>query len=47
MRGAGQEADMIKQLFDMAIKKYMNGGEKVVLNTKAFRRGGNYKLFNF
>lgn len=47
MRGAGQEADIIKQLFDMAIKKYMNGGEKVVLNTKAFRRGGNYKLFNF
>jgi DNA repair photolyase len=45
MRGAGQEADMIKQLFDLAKRKYMNGGQKITLNTKAFRRGGNYNLF--
>ncbi len=45
MRGKGQEADMIKQLFEWSRKKYMDGGQKIVLNTKAFRRGGNYKLF--
>lgn len=46
MRGAGQEADMINQLFVAAKKQYMKGGIKVHLNTSAFRKGGNYNLFN-
>jgi DNA repair photolyase len=45
MGGQGQEADMIKQLFDLAKRKFMDGGRKIHLNTKAFRRGGNYSLF--
>lgn len=45
MRGNGAESDMIKQLFNMAKKKYMKGGEKIELNTYAFRRGGAYPLF--
>ncbi len=46
MRGLGPEADIIKQLFEASKKKYMNGGQKIVLNTSLFRKGGNYKLFN-
>ncbi len=45
MRGLGLEADMIKQLFEVARKKHMNGGQKIKLNTSLFRKGGNYKLF--
>jgi DNA repair photolyase len=45
MKGNGAEADMINQLFHMAKKKYMKGGEKIHLNTSAFRRGGAYPLF--
>lgn len=45
MIGNGAEADMINQLFNMAKKKYMKGGEKIQLNTSAFRRGGAYSLF--
>jgi len=45
MKGDGEEAKMIKQLFDAAIKKYMDGGQKIQLNTKVFRRGGNFNLF--
>ena len=39
MKGKGAEADMINQLFHMAKKNYMKGGEKIQLNTSAFRRG--------
>jgi DNA repair photolyase len=46
MRGAGQEADMINQLFVAAKKQYMKGHIKVHLNASAFRKGGNYNLFN-
>ena len=45
MKGEGEEASMIRQLFDIAKNRYMNGGEKIRLNKDAFRRGGNYKLF--
>lgn len=45
MRGLGPEADMIKQLFEAAKNKHMNGGQKIKLNTSIFRKGGNYKLF--
>ncbi|GAA5032171.1 radical SAM protein [Marivirga lumbricoides] len=45
MRGDGPEADIIRQLFDAARKKYMNGGKQIKLNTEIFRKGGNYKLF--
>ncbi|MBK6265755.1 PA0069 family radical SAM protein [Marivirga sp. S37H4] len=45
MRGAGPEADIIKQLFEAAKKKYMDGGKEIRLDTTKFRKGGNYKLF--
>jgi len=45
MKGNGAEADMIKQLFHMAKKKYMQGGKKIQLNTSDFRKGGAYSLF--
>lgn len=45
MRGEGPEAEIIRQLFVAARKKHMGGGQEIHLNTSAFRKGGNFKLF--
>jgi len=44
MKGHGAEADLIKDMFLLAKKKYMDGGKTLPLNTTAFRRGGSYSL---
>ena len=43
--GEGNIALIIKKLFDVAKKKYMNQKLLPPLNTTAFRKGGNYTLF--
>lgn len=46
MKGEGPYASIIKQLFNTARKRYFNPNIKnIKLNTKAFRKGGNYQLF--
>lgn len=46
MRGEGPYATIIKQLFNMSYKQYFpKRDQKFALNSKAFRRGGHYKLF--
>lgn len=46
MKGEGPYASIIKQLFNTAYRKYFDLKDKnIQLNTKAFRRGGNYQLF--
>ena len=45
MRGEGNIADMINQLFHQARKKYMEHAGLPPLNTSEFRKGGSYRLF--
>lgn len=45
MRGAGQYADLIHQLFQHANSKYFGDKEMPAYNLHAFRRGGNLTLF--
>lgn len=45
MRGEGNHSEIIKQLFNHSVKKYMPMVEASPLNTDKFRRGGNYQLF--
>lgn len=46
IKGAGQYADMIDQLFSQAKKKYFSGKKMPPLKLTAFRKGGNYSLFD-
>lgn len=45
MRGEGNIADTVKQLFEVSKKKYFSDRSVTPLNTSLFRRGGNYQLF--
>lgn len=45
MSGQGPMSAIISDLFNNARKKYMKDQTIPPLNTKAFRRGGNYQLF--
>ncbi|TRX58717.1 PA0069 family radical SAM protein [Fulvivirga sp. M361] len=45
MRGEGNIADVINQLFHQARKKYMRNDSLPPLDTTKFRRGGHYQLF--
>ena len=45
MRGEGNVADIVNQLFHQARKKYMGSSTLSPLNTNVFRRGANYQLF--
>ena len=46
MRGSGNIADIIKQLFTYARNRYMPDHGNIELNTTLFRRGGNYQIFS-
>lgn len=43
--GAGNYADIIKQLYNKSAKKYFDGKSMPPTDLTAFRRGGNYQLF--
>lgn len=45
MRGTGNIADMISQLFRSSKQRYMGGKIMPPLSVSKFRRGGNYNLF--
>ncbi len=45
MRGEGNYASIIDQLFKTNVKKYFQGKEMPEYNLSAFRKGGNYQLF--
>lgn len=45
MRGEGNIAKMVHQLFENSKKKYFDGRSAPALDTTKFRRGGNYQLF--
>ena len=45
IKGKGNHADAIAQLFRSSVNKYMPNSKMPPLNTSAFRRGGNYNLF--
>jgi len=46
MKGDGEISNIIKQLFDSAKKKYMEGRSMPPLDLQKFRKGGNYTIFN-
>lgn len=45
IKGSGNYAVMIEQLFQQSWKKYFGGKEMPPFNLNAFRKGGNYSLF--
>jgi len=46
MRGDGQYALIIRKLFDTAFQKFFKDKPQIILNLNAFRKGGNYNLFD-
>lgn len=46
MRGEGNTAQAIQNLFNISKKKYIKTTESTSWNLGAFRKGGNYTLFN-
>ncbi len=45
IKGNGNHAEAIRQLFKSSVSTYMSGRSMPPLNTSAFRRGGNFNLF--
>jgi len=45
IKGSGNHADAVEQLFKSSVAKHMGGRSMPPLNTSKFRRGGNYNLF--
>lgn len=45
LKGSGNYALMIDQLFQQSLKKHFSGKEMPPFNLNAFRKGGNYSLF--
>lgn len=45
IKGGGNHAVIIEQLFTRSLKKHFQGKEMPALNLMAFRKGGNYSLF--